>query len=58
MPVVLRGTLLGVKLYQSLSDVNFRRVTFILLGVSGLGLLIKAADTLPSVAHAIKTAGL
>jgi uncharacterized membrane protein YfcA len=58
VPVVLPCTLLGVKLYQSLSDVNFRRVTFILLGVSGLGLLIKAADTFPMVKHAIKTAGL
>ena len=58
MPVVLPCTLLGVKLYHSLSDVNFRRVTFILLGVSGLGLLIKAADTFPVVAHAMKTAKL
>ena len=58
IPVVLPCTLLGVRLYKSLSDVNFRRVTFILLGVSGLGLLIKAADTFPAVAHAVKTAGL
>ena len=42
VPVVLPCTLLGVRLYRSLSDVNFRRVTFILLGVSGLGLVIKA----------------
>jgi uncharacterized membrane protein YfcA len=43
VPVVLPSTFLGVKLYRSLSDINFRRVTFILLGISGLGLLIKAA---------------
>lgn len=58
VPVVLPCTLLGVKLYHQLSDVNFRRVTFILLGVSGLGLLIKAADTFPLVTHALKAVGL
>ena len=55
VPIVLPCTLLGVKLYQQLSDVNFRRVTFILLGVSGVGLLIKAADTFPVVASAVKS---
>ncbi len=57
-PIVLPCTLLGVKLYHSLSDINFRRVTFILLGISGLGLLIKAAGALPGFAHAMKVAGL
>jgi len=42
VPVVLPCTLLGVRLYRSLSDINFRRVTFLLLGVSGVGLLLKA----------------
>ena len=42
LPVVLPCTVLGVKLYRSLSDLNFRRVTFMLLGTSGFGLLIKA----------------
>jgi hypothetical protein len=59
LPVVLPGTLLGVSLYKSLSDVNFRRVTFMLLGTSGLGLLMKAAGAIamfaasvgPAVAH-------
>lgn len=46
IPVVLPGTLLGVNLYKSLSDVNFRRVTFLLLGTSGMGLLVKAAGAL------------
>ena len=41
VPVVLPGTLLGVRLYRNLSDVNFRRITFLLLGTSGLGLLLK-----------------
>jgi uncharacterized membrane protein YfcA len=57
VPVVLPCTLIGVKLYQSLSDVNFRRVTFILLGISGLGLLIKAADTFPAVTSAVHAVG-
>jgi len=54
VPVVLPCTLVGVRLYRQLSDVNFRRVTFILLGVSGLGLLIKAADTFPAVTAALR----
>ena len=45
IPVVLPCTLLGVNLYKSLSDVNFRRVTFMLLGTSGVGLLVKAAGS-------------
>ena len=50
VPVVLPCTLLGVNLYKSLSDVNFRRITFMLLGTSGLGLLIKAAGAITLVA--------
>jgi uncharacterized protein len=42
LPVVLPCTVLGVRLYRSLSDLNFRRVTFMLLGTSGFGLLLKA----------------
>ena len=42
LPVVLPGTLIGVKLYRGISDINFRKVTFLLLGVSGIGLLAKA----------------
>lgn len=41
--LVLPGTLLGVNLYRQISDVNFRKVTFLLLGLSGIGLLAKAA---------------
>jgi hypothetical protein len=46
VPIVLPGTLVGVNLYRSLSDINFRRVTFMLLGVSGFGLLAKAASAI------------
>jgi uncharacterized membrane protein YfcA len=46
VPIVLPCTLLGVNLYKSLSDMNFRRITFMLLGTSGLGLLIKAAGAI------------
>jgi uncharacterized protein len=45
LPVALPGTVLGVYCYRYLSDVNFRRVTFVLLGVSGAGLLFKALDS-------------
>jgi uncharacterized membrane protein YfcA len=41
MPVVLPGTIAGVLLYRRISDVNFKRVSFFLLGLSGLGLLAK-----------------
>jgi uncharacterized membrane protein YfcA len=39
LPAVLPGTLSGVMLYRRISDVNFRRITFCLLGLSGLALL-------------------
>ena len=41
IPVVLPGTIGGVMLYKRVSDMNFRRVSFLLLGLSGAGLLIK-----------------
>ena len=41
MPIVLPGTIGGVLLYRRISDVNFKRVSFFLLGLSGLGLLAK-----------------
>jgi uncharacterized protein len=42
MPIVLPGTIGGVFLYRRTSDVDFKRITYILLGLSGVGLLIKA----------------
>ena len=56
VPVVLPGTLLGVNLYKSLSDINFRRITFMLLGTSGVGLLIKAAGVIIPLAGAASAA--
>jgi len=50
LPLVLPGTWLGVRLYRSLSDINFRRATFILLGASGLSLLVKAASAATLIA--------
>jgi uncharacterized membrane protein YfcA len=41
LPAVLPGTFGGVMLYRRISDVNFRRVSFFLLGLSGLSLLLK-----------------
>jgi uncharacterized membrane protein YfcA len=41
LPVVLPCTLVGVAIYRRLSDRNFRQVTFMLLGVAGIGLLGK-----------------
>ena len=56
LPVVLPGTLLGVSLYKSLSDINFRRITFMLLGTSGLGLLAKAAGAIAIFAASVGAA--
>jgi uncharacterized membrane protein YfcA len=41
LPAVLPGTFSGVMLYRRISDVNFRRISFFLLGLSGLALLIR-----------------
>ena len=41
LPVVLPGTFGGVVLYKRISDVNFKRISFVLLGLSGVGLLVK-----------------
>jgi uncharacterized protein len=41
LPAVLPGTFGGVMIYRRISDVNFKRVSFFLLGLSGLSLLLK-----------------
>lgn len=41
LPAVLPGTFCGVTLYRRISDVNFRRISFVLLGLSGAALLIR-----------------
>jgi uncharacterized membrane protein YfcA len=41
LPAVLPGTFGGVMMYRRISDVNFRRVSFFLLGLSGAALLIR-----------------
>jgi len=41
LPAVLPGTFGGVLIYRRISDVNFKRVSFFLLGLSGLSLLLK-----------------
>jgi len=59
LPVVLPCTLLGVYIYRLLSDVNFRRIAYMLLGTSGVGLLAKAAGAismLGAIAAAAATA--
>lgn len=39
--IVLPGTFIGIRIYRSLSDINFRRVCFVLLGISGIAILGK-----------------
>ncbi|HEX3765152.1 MAG TPA: sulfite exporter TauE/SafE family protein [Kofleriaceae bacterium] len=41
LPAVLPGTFCGVTMYHKISDVNFRRISFILLGLSGAALLTR-----------------
>ena len=45
IPAVLPGTLTGVWLYHRVSELDFKRACFILLGIAGVGLLIKALLT-------------
>jgi uncharacterized protein len=44
--IVLPCTLLGVYIYKSLSDVNFRRISFSLLGTSGVAIFTKGVGGL------------
>jgi uncharacterized membrane protein YfcA len=41
LPAVLPGTATGLMLYRRISDRNFKRVTYLLLGLSGVALLLK-----------------
>jgi uncharacterized protein len=41
LPVVVPGTLSGLAIYRRMSDMNFKRVTYVLLGSSGMALLAK-----------------
>ncbi len=52
-PVVLPCTLLGVYLYRLLSDINFRRIAYMLLGTSGVGLLVKGVGALAALGTAV-----
>jgi len=39
LPAVVSGTLIGLAVYRRMSDSNFKRVTYLLLGISGLAIL-------------------
>jgi hypothetical protein len=41
LPAVVPGTLSGLAIYRRTSDLNFKRATYLLLGISGLALLAK-----------------
>jgi uncharacterized protein len=41
LPVVVPGTLSGLALYRRTSDMNFKRISYVLLGISGMSLLAK-----------------
>lgn len=49
LPIVLPCTLVGTLIYKRVSDFNFRRIAFVLLGSSGLGIFIKGSKTLKLV---------
>jgi len=40
-PAVIPGTLTGLAIYKRLSDINFKRASYVLLGISGATLLAK-----------------
>jgi uncharacterized membrane protein YfcA len=41
VPAVLPGTATGVAIYKRISDINFKRITYFCLGLSGAVLLLK-----------------
>ena len=41
IPAVIPGTLTGLAIYRRISDINFKRITFFCLGLSGAVLLLK-----------------
>ena len=41
VPAVLPGTVTGVAIYRRISDINFKRITYFCLGLSGAVLLLK-----------------
>ena len=46
LPAVVPGTLSGLAIYRRMSDLNFKRVSYLLLGVSGISLLAKTCGPL------------
>lgn len=50
---VLPCTLLGIRLYRSMSEANFKRMAYLLLGVSGMGLFAKGLTTTVRTAAAL-----
>jgi uncharacterized protein len=41
VPAVIPGTLTGLAIYRRISDINFKRITYFCLGLSGTTLLLK-----------------
>ncbi len=41
LPLAIGGSFLGVAIYRQTSQINYRKITFAALGLSGAGLLIK-----------------
>ena len=50
---VLPCTMLGVRLYRNMSDMNFKRMAYVLLGVSGMGLFAKGLTATVRTAAAL-----
>jgi uncharacterized protein len=46
LPAVVPGTLSGLAIYRRTSDLNFKRISYLLLGISGLSLLAKTCGPL------------
>jgi uncharacterized protein len=49
LPAVVPGTLSGLAIYKRMSDLNFKRVSYLLLGISGFSLLVKTLG--PTIKH-------
>ncbi|MDF3035187.1 MAG: putative rane protein of unknown function with permease domain [Paucimonas sp.] len=46
LPIVLPCTLIGTRIYKRISDFNFRRISYVLLGSSGIGIAVKGSNIL------------
>ncbi len=58
VPIVLPFTKLGVIVFRKISDIDFKRVTYGLLGVSGTSLIVKGGSAILALGNWIKASAI